>query len=398
MTIRNARNYDEVIDLINDEECGMLQVNVRGEICKQNWLTKIKVFILSLLGKGEVFNIHNEIKVGEVLVDFCKKKNSNGRGDSQLNGKLIKPYLDALNAARFIVNGVKIYSKEKVKVKNRTYEFIYSESDYRNIDVRKKIHIAETCYVLTAHHGNLGHFFHDNFFQFYMLWREKKKKVLVSIKTSKAAASQLGNDDVMIDFLKCVIGDEFIIMAEPDKIYSFPNLLIPSEGRDLRDYNNYLEVCNEIKNKCYSSFNPPIKEDRKNRFLYGRRELERKNLLDVDVGFLKKNNIEQINLSQLSFYEQLKLLSSTQVFIYVVGAGVFNLLFLDSDVKVLEINPYKNNSWAQKFGMDKLCQFEAYVSSNIELCEAPVQGEPELDSHIYFDQDIKQKILSLLEL
>ncbi|MBT5399928.1 MAG: glycosyltransferase family 61 protein [Candidatus Marinimicrobia bacterium] len=397
MPVKNAKNYDEIINLIQESEYGVLNVNAKGEICNQTWYSKAKTFLMFLLGKGQESKINNEIKVGEVLVEFYKEKNSNkGQGNFEIN-KLLKPYINALDTIKFIVNVVDIYSREKIKVKNRTYKFIHNESAYREIESREITHIPETCYVLTAHHGNLGHFFHDNFIQFYIMWRLNKKKVLVSIKTSSMAASQLGNDDAMIDFLKCVIGSEFLIMAEYDKIYSFPNLIIPPEGRDLKIYKNYLDVCKEIKFKCFNSFNPAIKENRKKRILYGRSELERKNLLDVDEAFLKENDIGQINLSQYSFYEQLQILSTTQVFIYVVGAGVFNLLFLDNSVKVLEINPFKNNSWAQMFGMDKLCQFETYVSINIKLCDTPVQGEPELDSHIYFDQDMKQKIQSLLE-
>jgi len=69
---------------------------------------------------------------------------------------------------------------------------------------------------------------------------------------------------------------------------------------------------------------------------------------------------------------------------------------LDDDVRVLEINPYQTNSWAQMFGMADLCQLETYVSQNIQPSSNPAQGNPLLDSHVYFDDAIKKKLLKLI--
>jgi capsular polysaccharide biosynthesis protein len=80
----------------------------------------------------------------------------------------------------------------------------------------------------------------------------------------------------------------------------------------------------------------------------------------------------------------------------MVGAGVFNLLFLDPQVRVLEINPYKNNSWAQMFGLSNLCQFSVVISQNLASSHAATQDEAILDSHVYFDQQIKTDISKLI--
>jgi hypothetical protein len=80
----------------------------------------------------------------------------------------------------------------------------------------------------------------------------------------------------------------------------------------------------------------------------------------------------------------------------MVGAGVFNLLFLDDDVRVLEINPYRNNSWAQMFGLSKLCKFNVVISNNLEHSNAAAQDELILDSHVYFDQQIAVQIKNLI--
>jgi hypothetical protein len=80
----------------------------------------------------------------------------------------------------------------------------------------------------------------------------------------------------------------------------------------------------------------------------------------------------------------------------MVGAGVFYLLFLEKTVPVLEINPAKNNSWAQMFGMDKLCNLHIFVSQNIEISIESAQGDPILDSHVYFDDSLKKTLISIL--
>jgi hypothetical protein len=48
------------------------------------------------------------------------------------------------------------------------------------------------------------------------------------------------------------------------------------------------------------------------------------------------------------------------------------------------------------FGIADLCQLETYVSQNIQLSSNPAQGNPKLDSHVYFDDAIKEKLLKLI--
>ena len=98
----------------------------------------------------------------------------------------------------------------------------------------------------------------------------------------------------------------------------------------------------------------------------------------------------------MSFRDYLDTLAKAETFTYMVGAGVFNLLFLDSSVRVLEINPYRNNSWAQMFGMSNLCQFHVVVSQNLTNSSAATQDETILDSHVYFDTQIEAAIKSLI--
>ena len=80
----------------------------------------------------------------------------------------------------------------------------------------------------------------------------------------------------------------------------------------------------------------------------------------------------------------------------MVGAGVFYLLFLDKTTSVLEINPARNNSWAQMFGMSHLCKYNVLVSQNIKLSNQPAQDDHILDSHVHFDRQIETAIKSLV--
>ena len=191
-----------------------------------------------------------------------------------------------------------------------------------------------------------------------------------------------------------VFGENNIIFSKKNVSYKFKNLTLTSEGRDLKIYPNYVDICREIRDQCFSSLG--IVENRTRNIIYTREELERKNLLNVDQKFLELNQLENLPLSRLTFKELISVLAQAKSFTYMVGAGVFYLLFLDTWVPVLEINPAKNNSWAEMFGLSNTCQLTVLVSNNIEICSNAAQGDPILDSHVYFDENIKKHITELL--
>ncbi|OYY58322.1 MAG: hypothetical protein B7Y05_13165 [Polynucleobacter sp. 24-46-87] len=243
---------------------------------------------------------------------------------------------------------------------------------------------GEEYYLLIIHTDNIAHFFHDVFFPFYIQWRTKKKHVCVSIK----------GDRFQKEFLESVIGPKDLIFLDYETAYSFSDLIITPEGRDLKVYPDYLTICKEIKNICFANYG--ISENRTHHLIYGRNELSRKNLLDINQEFLQQHHIQQVFLSKLSFEEYLRTLASAKTFTYMVGAGVFNLLFLSSEVRVLEINPHRNNSWAEMFGLSQLCQFNVIVSQNLSNSAAATQDEAILDSHVYFDKHIEIAIEKLI--
>jgi hypothetical protein len=139
-----------------------------------------------------------------------------------------------------------------------------------------------------------------------------------------------------------------------------------------------------------------IKENRFRNILYGRTELARKKLLEVDPAFLQKHNLELLHFSKLNFDETVRVLAETKNFVYVVGASVFYLLFLSKEVSVLEINPAVNNSWANMFGMDRLCNFSVYISQNIKPTDTLEFKHIQHDSDVFFDTDLQAKITQLL--
>ena len=276
----------------------------------------------------------------------------------------------------------RLYTLNPTRLKNSR---IYLQ--YKNFKPTKnqQVHeLNESYYLLLMHEDNLAHFFHDIFFPLYVRWRQNPHKVFASINENQ----------FLKDFLISVFGADGVIFANRSEIYQFKNLLLIPEGRDLRLFNNHIKICKEIKAKCFSHYG--IEERRQDHFLYGRTELARKKLLDIDENFLKTHNVKQLALSRQSFADLIGILARAKTFTYMVGAGVFYLLFLDDDVRVLEINPYRNNSWAQMFGIADLCQLETYVSQNIQLSSNPAQGDPRLDSHVYFDDAIKEKLLKLI--
>ena len=75
----------------------------------------------------------------------------------------------------------------------------------------------------------------------------------------------------------------------------------------LKKYENYLEICQEIKNACFKNLN--IIENRSRTIMYGRTELSRKKLLNVDTIFLERHGIEVFHFSKLSFSEMVKIMA-----------------------------------------------------------------------------------------
>ena len=276
-----------------------------------------------------------------------------------------------------------LFSKKAITVKHDRIRFVRRWITFPFELNTQKFH-GEEFYLLLIHTDNIAHFFHDVFFPFYFEWRKNKRRVCVSIK----------GDRFQREFLESVIDPQDLIFLDYNTAYSFSDLIVTPEGRDLKIYPEYLDICREIKNICFARHH--IVETRNKNLIYGRNELSRKNLLDIDQQFLKANNIEQVFLSKLSFRDYLDTLAKAETFTYMVGAGVFNLLFLDSSVRVLEINPYRNNSWAQMFGLSNLCQFNVVVSQNLANSSAATQDEAILDSHVYFDTQIETAIKSLV--
>ena len=286
-------------------------------------------------------------------------------------------------SANFILYKNQLYTKKKILVKNDRIQF-YKRWPLLPINLDVKNLEGETFYLLLIHTDNIAHFFHDVFFPFYREWRENKKRVCVSIK---------GNA-FQREFLESLIDPKDLLFLDDDTAYAFSDLIVTPEGRDLKIYPDYQEICREIKAICFAQHG--ISETRTKNLIYGRNELSRKNLLNIDQAFLKANAIEQVFLSKLSFKEYLNTLASADTFTYMVGAGVFNLLFLNDDVRVLEINPHRNNSWAQMFGLSKLCKFNVVISNNLEYSSAAAQDELILDSHVNFDQHIATAIQELI--
>lgn len=315
-------------------------------------------FIKKLRNKWAAYS--NKLRFLLLSVGFCIKRNEE---------------------YKFTLVDDSLYTSTPIKLDNSRIQIQYKSF---NLASNARIfEINEPHYLLLLHEDNLAHFFHDVFFPVYVHWRQKQHKVVASIS----------NNQFLKDFLISTFGVDQVIFADRSAIYKFKDLLLTPEGRDLRTFTDYINICREIKMKCFSSCK--VSEVRNQHLLYGRNELSRKNLLDIDEVFLQSHNIKKLSLATRPFKEVVTALAQAKTFTYMVGAGVFYLLFLDSDVKVLEINPHQNNSWAQMFGMADLCEFEAYVSDKIELSTDPAQGNPMLDSHVYFDEEIKKLMIKL---
>lgn len=262
-------------------------------------------------------------------------------------------------------------------VDNREYKFVNS-IDETNL-VKKQLN--EEIYICIVQYDNIGHFFHDHFFLFYSIWREKKRKVLVYL-----------NNSFYLDFIISTLGSEYVEKMSEEYLYFGERILLTPEHRkrDLTKIKNYKLLLKEIKEKCFKYNN--IIEDRHLNVLYGRQDLNRKVLLNIDIENLQKNNIKVIdNLSQYTFKETIDLLSKCKNFIFAFGAGVTYEIFLQN---VLEIHPNLNDSWSLKFGLCNICNLNIYVSRNTTPSIIKKgQSNKRLDDNIYYDNDLHKSII-----
>ena len=293
----------------------------------------------------------------------------------------LRPY-DRISAP-YALHDHRLYTKAPIAIKHDRIRFVRKafrkHPELQVVDLQ-----GESFYLLLIHVDNIAHFFHDVFFPLYYVWRTNKKRICVSID----------GDRFQQEFLESVIGKDYLVFLDRSRVYQFSDLILTSEGRDLKIYPDYLSICEEIKAICFARND--ITERRTKNLLYGRNELSRKNLLDIDPTFLNDHRIELVYLSKLSFKDYLQTLATAKTFTYMVGAGVFNLLFLDRDVRVLEINPHRNNSWAQMFGLSELVHFQVIVGHRLKPSSAATQDEAILDSHVYFDESIAAAIATLV--
>lgn len=274
-----------------------------------------------------------------------------------------------------------IVTNENKYIDNREYKFVTS------IDVSNLIEyeLIEDTYIFIVQYDNIGHFFHDHFFLFYSIWREKKRKVLVYL-----------NNIFYMDFVISTLGSEYVEQMNDKYLYIGKNIILTPEHRkrDLKVINNYKVLLNEIKEKCFNYNN--ITENRHLNILYGRQDLNRKKLLNIDIENLEKNNIRVIdNLSKYTFKETLDLLSKCKNFIYVFGAGVTYQLFLSN---VFEIHSNRNDSWSQKFGLCNVCKLSIYVSTNTTSSNfTGGQNDKKLDDNIIYDNHLHECILQFIK-
>lgn len=96
-------------------------------------------------------------------------------------------------------------------------------------------------------------------------------------------------------------------------------------------------------------------------------------------------------MASMDFNSTASLLSSAKNLTQMVGAGVFNLIFLDKNTNVLEVNPLRENSWALRLGLSKMCNFDLFVSSSLLATDDPKQHISDLDAHVIFCEDLRYK-------
>jgi len=283
---------------------------------------------------------------------------------------------------KFYLQNYKLFTNSIITARNRNYHFFH-DLELLRADSSRIIRYEDDCpaYLFLSHNNNIAHFFIDSFFHFYYIFRKNPKKTYISVF-----------NQFQKDFIASVIDKKYLIFLDRQITYELNNIFVISEGRDLRAYDDYLEVVEEIRDKAFTSLN--IIPNRTNNIIYTRADLSRKNLINVDQDFLAKHHWQEVLMANMDFHRTVRLLSSTKNLTQMVGAGVFNLIFLDKNTNVLEVNPLRENSWAHRFGLSKMCNFDLFVSKNLQATDDPQQHTSDLDAHVIFCDDLRDKMVS----
>jgi hypothetical protein len=284
------------------------------------------------------------------------------------------------------LHGSNILCPVKDRVPNRQLFFV---DKIENIEKLTEIILEEDYYVFITICHNIGHVFHDHFCYFYSIWRQNKKKVLIKL-----------HDRFIYDFVRATLGDEWVEEIDDNILYKIPKIYVVAEfDRNLKNIVNYLEIIEEIKYNCFRYYN--IIEDRKDIVIYGRENLIRKRLLNINYKKLENNNIRSINdLSRYNFGELMLILSKINKFVFVYGAGIFYLVFLSKYVKVLEIHINIQDSWSVYYGLNNNCIHNIYVSKNSQendTSKGIIKGQQNsrVDCDIIYDTNLEHKILKI---
>ncbi len=290
---------------------------------------------------------------------------------------------------RYLLNGNNLCDLNNGNIQNRQFK-LFTKRQINKLKYSSTKYIDEGHYAYIYIDNNLGHFLHDSFLLFYSQWKLNKKRIYFKLY-----------NQYFYDYVKAIIGEEYLIKIEDDVLYYFKNLHIVKEhiSKNLQHIQNYIGLLKEIKTKCFNYYN--IIENRTEILMYGREDLSRKKLLNINYDKLKETNITSItNMSSLTFEETLKLLSKCGIFIYVFGAGIFYLQFLDNNVNVLEIHSNIGISWTSIYGLSNICNLQIYVSKN--TCENEIskkgigQKIKELDKDIIYDNNLEKYILNYI--
>ncbi len=83
--------------------------------------------------------------------------------------------------------------------------------------------------------------------------------------------------------------------------------------------------------------------------------------------FLNAKGIEIVNLEDYSFYDQVKLMSETCILISIHGAGLTNMMFMQSNMKVLEIRKEGDKSNLCYFSFANTYQLDYYYLFGVPI-------------------------------
>ena len=222
-----------------------------------------------------------------------------------------------------------------------------------------------------GHPVNIGHFFHD--ILFHTIGEYIINDQIIWVLDDNLSEWEKNFTMIMINYLKI---DYKIV-----KNTTNPR---PRNNRNIKIHKHYTSIMKLIREAISNKFIHVVKPTPSYKILYFRNDASRRKMINYNNELDKYFDEIIVDMSCKTFEEQAALFIKASHMVTIEGAHLTNILFMDSNSKILVFSPMKN-SWQKMFGTaDLINQFKIVTTGG------------NFNDNIKYNKNIKKEILSFI--